>query len=92
MKTTIVAICMTSLLSLPGSVLAIDIAGVEPDKRPVNAPVQQEVNRDNVWYKKQLHGVTSPYPKSLRFLELQGRWYTPFSQPGMPGRYNIRNW
>ena len=71
---------------------AYPIAGIEPDKRPVNAPLIGSVQKGDAWYAQALTGVESPYPASLRFLEDQGNWYTPFSHPGMPGRYDLRQW
>lgn len=68
------------------------IAGLNPDRRPINAPVISEVFKDQAWYTKALFGVTQPYPPSLRFLDDQGNWSTPFNRPGMTGRYNIRGW
>ena len=44
------------------------------------------------WYQRALTGVAPPYPSSLRFLEDQGEWYTPFNHPGMTGPYDIRRW
>lgn len=68
------------------------IAGVEPYQRPAGAPVITTVDHDHDWYMRALHGIASPYPASLRFLEDQGNWYTPFDHPGATGRYDIRNW
>ena len=68
------------------------IAGTQPSQRPQVAPVISDVQRTPEWYKHALTGVRTPYPQSLRFLEHQGNWYTPFNHPGMPGRYDIRGW
>jgi hypothetical protein len=68
------------------------IAGTNPSQRPVGAPVITEVDHPGSWYTAALHGVSQPYPYSLRFLEDQGNWYTPFNRPGMPGWYDIRGW
>lgn len=68
------------------------IAGVNPSQRPEGAPKIVTVNRTGEWYRAALHGVTRPYPYSLRFLEDQGNWHIPFNRPGMPGRYDIRGW
>jgi hypothetical protein len=68
------------------------IAGLNPSQRPVGAPVIEWVNHDNNWYQHALTGVHQPYPRSLYFLENQGDWHTPFNQPGMQGRYDIRGW
>jgi hypothetical protein len=68
------------------------IAGVDPSVRPAGAPVITQFAKDAAWYRVALTGVEKPYPSSLRFLEDQGAWYTPFSRPGMTGPYDIRNW
>jgi len=83
-----------SLLMVASTVNAsgFPIAGVNPSQRPGGAPQILTVNRSGEWYRMALHGVTRPYPHSLRFLEDQGNWYTPFNRPGMPGRYDIRGW
>jgi len=74
------------------SVAEYPLAGLTPDQRPPGAPTIGEVDHRGAWYVTALHGVTRPYPNSLRFLEDQGNWYTPFAHPGMPGRYDIRGW
>lgn len=68
------------------------IAGTQPSQRPAGAPVIREVQKPVGWYTRALTGISQPYPPSLRFLEDQGNWYTPFNHPGMPGRYDIRGW
>lgn len=68
------------------------IAGLHPDQRPEGAPIITEVFKDQAWYAKALTGVSWPYPNSLRFLDNQGNWYTPFTRPGMIGRYDLRGW
>jgi hypothetical protein len=84
-----------TLMALVGSGAAEDgypVAGTEPSKRPLGAPVIETVQKDAGWYDKALTGISEPYPTSLRFLEDQGNWYTPFTRPGMTGRYDIRGW
>ena len=71
---------------------APDIVGIESSQRPENAPVITTFSKDGQWYLDSLHGVSEPYPYSLRFLEDQGAWFTPFNKPGMPGPYDIRGW
>lgn len=68
------------------------IAGTQPFQRPAGAPVIREVQKPDGWYTRALTGISRPYPPSLRFLEDQGNWYTPFDHPGMHGRYDIRGW
>ncbi|MCU0836328.1 MAG: hypothetical protein MUC77_18150 [Chromatiaceae bacterium] len=68
------------------------IAGTAPSQRPAGAPVILEVQRDAEWYRRALTGISAPYPASLRFLEDQGNWYTPFTRPGMLPPYDIRGW
>lgn len=80
------------LLGVVGVATAYPIAGVSPDKRPDGAPVVAEYPKDAAWYNNALRGVDRPYPASFKFLEDQGAWYTPFTRPGMTGRYDIRHW
>ncbi len=68
------------------------IAGVHPDRRPEGAPVLETYPKDAAWYERALHGISEPYPYSLKFLEDQGAWYTPFIHPGMTPPYDIRGW
>jgi hypothetical protein len=68
------------------------MAGVDPSQRPQGAPSLSEVIKGPDWYRRALTGISRPYPASLRFLEDQGNWSTPFINPGMPGRYDLRGW
>ena len=68
------------------------IAGMDPSQRPAGAPTITGVQHAPAWYEHALYGISQPYPNSLKFLEAQGNWYTPFNRPGMPGRYDIRGW
>lgn len=68
------------------------IAGTHPAERPAAAPTITEVQHDADWYTTALTGVGQPYPASLHFLENQGNWFSPFTHPGMTGRYDIRGW
>ena len=68
------------------------IAGVNPSERPAGAPVVTTYEKDGAWYQQALTGISAPYPYSLRFLESQGAWFTPFIHPGMTGPYDIRGW
>ncbi len=68
------------------------VAGKAPDRRPDGAPVLKDYPKDAAWYGRALTGITTPYPYSLRFLEDQGAWYTPFIHPGMLPPYDLRGW
>ncbi|MES9827619.1 MAG: hypothetical protein ABW201_05095 [Candidatus Thiodiazotropha sp.] len=92
MRLILLAGCGASMLLSSQLLADYPIAGVEPSKRPVDAPVVEWVKHDRAWYQSALSGVRQPYPKSLYFLDNQGHWYTPFNQPGMKGRYDIRKW
>ena len=70
----------------------IPIAGVKPHERPQHAPAITAVTRNADWYKRALTGISRPYPASLRFLEAQGNWYTPFIHPGATSPYDLRGW
>jgi len=78
--------------AVPWAAAEYPMAGLKPDQRPEGAPVIAEVAKDAAWFERALRGVEKPYPESLKFLENQGNWYTPFNHPGMPGRYDIRKW
>jgi hypothetical protein len=66
------------------------LAGSAPDRRPDAAP--RILNALALDRRIALHGIAEPPPASLKFLDDQGGWYTPFDQPGMPGRYDLRGW
>ena len=68
------------------------VAGLAPHQRPSGAPVVMEFVPGNDSRARSLTGVSEPIPASLGFLGHHGAWYTPFSQPGMPGPYDLRNW
>lgn len=87
-----VAAAMSAGMVLPVQVQGSEIAGLHPAKRPEAAPVIVEMKKDAAWYRHALTGVEQPYPASLRFLEDQGAWFTPFIHPGMTGPYDIRGW
>lgn len=72
---------------------AVDyIAGLQPSQRPDQAPLLTEVQKEATWYAHALKGVEPPYPYSLRFLEDQGYWFTPFNHAGMTPPYDLRAW
>ena len=66
------------------------VAGVAPGHRPANAPVLTEFAKSPQWYAAATAGISRPIPPSLRFLDDQGAWFTPFTHPGMVGRYDLR--
>ena len=68
------------------------ISGTSPSERPSGAPHVTTVTRDDSFFDSALHGVQKPYPSSLMFLKDQGNWFTPFTHPGMEGRYDLRSW
>jgi len=80
------------LLVGPAGSAGYPVAGLEPSQRPAGAPGVEQVEKGGAWYQRALTGIAQPYPHSLRFLEDQGNWYTPFNRPGMLGPYDIRGW
>jgi hypothetical protein len=93
-KRNALASCVGALaLSLPAApALAGErfVAGSAPNQRPAAAPVLKTFNASAEWRKAALTGVVEPIPASLKFLDSQGAWYTPFDQRGMPGYYDLR--
>lgn len=80
------------VLSAPNAHAETPITGLQPASRPAGAPVITQFSKDHTWYAHALSGVSQPYPASLRFLEDQGAWFTPFTSPGMRGPYDLRGW
>lgn len=66
------------------------VAGTAPDRRPEAAPRITAFDKSPAWYATARAGIAEPYPASLKFLDDQGGWYTPFTRPGMTGPYDIR--
>lgn len=66
------------------------VAGMAPHQRPANAPAIREFRQTPEWRQTALRGVSEPVPTSLKFLNDQGAWYTPFDRAGMPGYYDLR--
>ncbi len=88
------AMGLTCVASAGGWAMAdpLYIAGTAPDARPALAPVQSGYVKAASWYCRATTGIERPFPASLRFLEDQEGWYSPFIVAGMTGRYDIRNW
>lgn len=84
----------TLILAVSGAARAEGptVAGLTPSERPAGAPVISELEKDAAWYAHALTGIEPPFPASLRFLEDQGAWFSPFVHPGMTGPYDIRRW
>ena len=86
------------ILTLPGAALAVEppgvssVAGLAPHQRPPGAPTIRELAPDPDRRARALTGIAAPVPPSLAFLDHQGAWYTPFTLPGMPGYYDLRQW
>lgn len=69
------------------------VAGLAPYERPQGAPVLLEPLPEATRAQWATHGISDPVPPAiLAFVKNQGAWYTPFSHPGMTGRYDIRGW
>lgn len=66
------------------------VAGMAPYQRPANAPAIRDFKQTTDWRQNALRGVSEPVPASLKFLNDQGAWYTPFDHAGMPGYYDLR--
>jgi len=85
------------MLAAGGAALALEaaepsayIAGVAPDRRPVDAPVIRQAPALDE--KQAFRGIEQPYPASFSVFKDQGAWHTPFTLPGMTGPYDIRGY
>lgn len=68
------------------------LSGLQPDRRPVNAPTLKEHTLSPEQLKGYLHGVTDPVPANVQDVAQTGNWFVPLRKPGMTGPYDIRNW
>lgn len=84
------ALTLSLLAGTPASAGEGFVAGSTPQRRPADAPVIKAFNASAEWRKAALTGIGEPLPPSLKFLDQQGAWYTPFDQRGMPGYYDLR--
>lgn len=83
--------CFLLGLSVLGD--AYPIAGLLPDQRPEGAPVIKEMIHQDQLRRYLVHGIENPIPESIqKWMKDQGGWFTPFSHPGMLGRYDLRGW
>lgn len=87
-------VLLTSITIMTSAAAAQDvfIAGINPGERPASAPRITAFEKTPEWTANALHGLSEPYPPSLRFLDDQGAWFTPFIHAGMTGHYDIRGW
>jgi hypothetical protein len=65
------------------------VAGLTPFERPAGAPVISSFAPSEAWKQRAVRGIDEPQ-NGLKFLNDQGAWYSPFLQPNLPGRYDIR--
>ncbi len=67
------------------------IGGMAPDHRREDVPIVKAAQAPDK--NSALRGIDQPPPASLEsVVEDQGAWYTPFTRPGMTGRYDIRKY
>jgi hypothetical protein len=83
------AMLPSSSAATPGNSLPY-VAGMAPHQRPANAPAIREFKQTPEWRQTAMQGISEPVPASLKFLNDQGAWYTPFDRAGMPGYYDLR--
>lgn len=76
----------------PAATAAPVIAGLQPDRRPEAAPRITTAHTDARGKERRLTGVLKPWPGNVEQMAEQGGWYSPFFHPGMPGRYDLRQW
>jgi len=84
-----VAVPLGLLMNAPVWAETVLIAGLQAHQRPANAPTLRAGDRDRT-AARQFRGIVKPYPQSLRFASDHGGWFTPFTEPGMTGRYDLR--
>lgn len=68
---------------------SVEVAGLQPDRRPAGAPAIERFEPGEAWKSKATKGIGEPQ-NGIGFLKDQGAWYTPFDRPNLTGRYDIR--
>ncbi|MCX7945619.1 MAG: hypothetical protein N2557_01405 [Hydrogenophilus sp.] len=69
------------------------IGGTQPDRRPLNAPIQTQPLTEQKRERVASHGISAPIPGNIpKIIKDQGGWYTPFNRPGMTSYYDLRGW
>lgn len=66
------------------------ISGLQPDRRPDEAPRITTAVVDQALKEQRLKGISQPRPGNLETIAAQGNWYSPLFQPGLTGRYDLR--
>lgn len=87
-----VAACLTLGVTAAAASSGEFVAGTAPDRRPEGAPRLTTFAKSPQWLASATTGISQPLPPSLKFLDNQGAWFTPFTHRGMEGPYDIRGW
>ena len=90
--TSFKVVCLSAGFSVNSAAAEPFVAGTTPDRRPEGSPVIREFEKTDAWRAAAATGVSQSFPLSLKFLDDQGAWFTPFIRPGMTGPYDIRGW
>ncbi len=69
---------------------SVEVAGLQPDRRPERAPRITTFTPDASTVQRRLKGITQPWPGNVEQIAQQGAWYSPMFAPGMPGHYDLR--
>ena len=83
------AVLLGLLMNAPAGADSLFVAGLQPHQRTAGAPTMRASDRDRA-AARQFRGIVKPYPQSLGFASNHGGWFTPFTEPGMTGRYDLR--
>ena len=68
------------------------VAGLQPDRRPVGAPVIVEAPISPEQLAQFLRGVEPPPPGNVATIAGTGHWFVPLRHPGATPPYDIRGW
>ena len=80
--------CATSALSQTSPY----VAGLQPDRRPDEAPQITVDTRTPEQVEQALHGVEKPVPGNVELVAATGNWWVPLRQPGLNNPYDLRGW
>jgi hypothetical protein len=66
------------------------VAGLAPDRRPVDAPTVQAYTPSKTTVQAHLKGVEPPAPANVRQVAEAGPWFIPMNAAGMTPPYDLR--
>lgn len=68
------------------------VAGLQPDRRPPNAPVKTDGSFTPEQLAQFSRGIEGPPPGNVATILATGQWWVPMRHPGSTPPYDLRGW